>query len=268
MADLNELNTHAEEPTEDQEYIDKMVAKAEGISPEPENPDVEEKEQEEVGEDRTPSEEESPDWLPDKFKSPEELAKAYSELEKKLGEKPEEVETEGEPSEPSEPSAPMDYEALSTEYWEKGELSEDSYSNLEKMGIPKHIVDAHIAGQNAVVNEVQNSVFKEVGGEAQYQEMMSWAKDNLSESEVAIYDQSVNSNSLDQTLYAVKGLHARYASEAGVEPTLVQGDSSPSSTGAYASAAEVKRDMSDRRYSTDPAFRDKVARKLAKSNVF
>jgi len=267
MADLNELNTHAEEPQEDQEYIDKMVAKADGNVLPTETQEVEEEQAEETPEDNSDNQEETPDWLPDKFKSPEELAKAYSELEKKLGEEKTE-EPEGESSEPSEPSAPMDYEALSTEYWEKGELSEDSYSNLEKMGIPKHIVDAHIAGQNAVVNEVQNSVFKEVGGEAQYQEMMSWAKDNLSESEVAIYDQSVNSNSLDQTLYAVKGLHARYASEVGVEPSLVQGDSSPSSTGAYASAAEVKRDMSDRRYSTDPAFREKVARKLAKSNVF
>jgi hypothetical protein len=263
MADLNELNTHAEEPVEDQEYIDKMVAKAEGVQPDvPEEEDVEEEVQEEEGNNET--EEESPEWLPDKFKSPEELAKAYSALEKKLGETPED---KGEDLNAT-PSEPMDFQSLSTEYWEEGQLSDSSYENLENMGIPRHIVDAHIAGQHAVVSEVQNTVYKEVGGEAQYQEMMSWAQENLSESETAMYDQSVNSNNLDQTLYAVKGLHARYASEVGVEPSLVQGDSTPSSTGAYASAAEVKQDMSDRRYSTDPAFRERVARKLAKSNVF
>ena len=264
MANLNELNTHAEEPKEEQEYIDKMVAKAEGNTPEPENLDVDEKQGEETIGENTDNEEEYPDWLPDKFKSPEDLAKAYAELEKKLGETPE----EDKGKDPYEPPAPMDYNALTTEYWEDGQLSDKSYENLEKMGIPKDIVDAHIVGQKAVVNEVKNTVFKEVGGEAQYLDMMSWAQDNLSESEVAIYDQSVNSNSLDQTLYAVKGLHARYASEEGVEPALVQGDSTPSSSGVYASAAEVKRDMSDRRYSTDPAFREKVARKLTKSNVF
>jgi hypothetical protein len=264
MADLNELNTHAELPTEDQEYIDKMVAKADGNAPTAQAPDVEEVQGEEDTENIADTEEESPAWLPEKFKSPEELAKAYSELEKKLGETPEDKREDLDDT----PPEPMDYQSLTTEYWEDGQLSDKSYENLEKMGIPKHIVDAHIAGQNAVVNEVQNSVFKEVGGEAQYREMMTWAQENLSESESAIYDQSVNSNSLDQTLYAVKGLHARYASEVGVEPTLVQGDSTPSSTGAYASAAEVKRDMSDRRYSTDPAFREQVARKLAKSNVF
>lgn len=263
MADLNELNTHAEEPVEDQEYIDKMVAKAEGVQPDvPEEEDeVEEEVAEEEEEESTTDE--FPDWLPGKFKTPEELAKAYNELEKKLGNKDkeggEEINTD---------STPVDYQSLTDEYWEKGELSGDSYENLEKMGIPKHIVDAHIEGQNAVLSNVQNSVYKEVGGEAQYQEMMSWAKDNLTEAEVHMYDQSVNTNSLDQTLYAVKGLHARYASEVGVEPNLVQGDSTPSNSGAYASAAEVKQDMSDRRYSTDPAFRERVARKLAKSNVF
>jgi chromosome segregation ATPase len=262
MADLNELNTHAaEEPVEDQEYIDQMVAKAEGVQPTV--PEEEDEVEEEVEEEESTTDE-SPDWLPEKFKSPEELAKAYTELEKKLGNK----DKEGGKEEINTPQDPMDYQSLTEEYWERGELSGDSYENLEKMGIPKHIVDAHIEGQNAVLNQVQNSVYKEVGGEAQYQEMMSWAKDNLTEAEVHMYDQSVNTNSLDQTLYAVKGLHARFASEVGIEPTLVQGDTAPSNSGAYASAAEVKQDMSDRRYSTDPAFRDRVARKLAKSNVF
>jgi hypothetical protein len=264
MADLNELNTHAEGPTEDQEYIDKMVAKAEGISPEPENPDVEEKEQEEVGEDRTPSEEESPDWLPDKFKSAEELAKAYSELEKKLGGKSEETEEEV----VEEPTAELDYDSMAKEYWDEGGLSEKRYSELEAQGIPKKLVDGYLAGQQAILNSVQTQVFNEVGGEAQYQEMMTWAQDNLTTQEVAIFDQSVNTNDLDQTLYAVKGLHARYASENGVEPRLIQGDATPSSSGAYASAAEVKRDMADPRYSKDPAFRKKVENKLSKSNVF
>jgi hypothetical protein len=34
------------------------------------------------------------------------------------------------------------------------------------------------------------------------------------------------------------------------------------------SAAEVKADMSNPKYQTDPAFRAKVASKLQKSNVF
>jgi len=264
MADLNELNTHAEEPTEDQEYIDKMVAKADGNAPTPQAPDVEEEEGEENTEDNTSTEEESPAWLPEKFKSPEELAKAYSELEKKLGETPEDKREDLDDT----PSPEMDYDELQAEFIEQGSLSEKSYTALEKMGIPKHIVDAHIEGQQAVLSGIENTVFSQVGGKDQYVQMMEWATENLSEADQGLYNNSINTQDLDQALYAVKGLHARYASEVGVEPALVQGDSTPSSSGAYASAAEVKRDMSDKRYSTDSAFREKVARKLAKSNVF
>jgi hypothetical protein len=267
MAGLNELNTHAEEPTEDQEYIDKMVAKANGNALTTETQDVEEEQGEETTEDNSDNQEETPDWLPDKFKSPEELAKAYSELEKKLGENPVDK-REDLDAEEATPPTEINYEEMASEYWSEGSLSDTRYKELEDMGVPKQIVDGYIAGQQAILNSVQGSVFNEVGGEAQYQEMVAWAKDNLSESEVAIYDQSVNTNDLDQTLYAVKGLHARYASEQGVEPKLIQGDNAPVSSGAYASAAEVKRDMSDPRYSKDPAFRKKVENKLSKSNVF
>ena len=38
--------------------------------------------QEEAPQDNQPSE--RPEWLPEKFKTPEDLAKSYSELEKKL----------------------------------------------------------------------------------------------------------------------------------------------------------------------------------------
>ncbi len=256
MADLNELNTHSEESGESQEYIDKMVEKAEGAS-KVEEEFVEEEAVEEVVEEEVVEEEEAPDWLPEKFKTPQDLAKAYSELERKLGD------SKGDSAEVS-----LDYETLSQEYWDNGQLSEQAYGSLEDAGIPKHIVDTYIAGQQAVLSNVQNTVFTTVGGEDQYQAMMAWAGENLSESEQTIFDRSVNTNNLDQTMYAVKGLHARYAAEAGVEPTLLQGSAPSTNTGAYASAAEVKRDMADRRYSTDPSFRERVARKLAKSNVF
>jgi hypothetical protein len=267
MAELQELNTHAEAPEEEQEYIDKMVAKAEG-GPEEDSPVSEDQEEPtEAVEAAEPAAEEKaderPDWLPEKFSDAEELAKAYSNLEKKLGKKKEEA-----PPAPKDPVEALNFESYSTEFSESGELSEDSYTQLADAGIPKDVVDAYIEGRTAVTSNVQQSVYSEVGGEAQYQEMMVWASDNLTPSEVQMYDSSVNSNDMDQTMYAVKGLHARYAAEHGVEPTLVQAENSPMTTGIYQSAAEVKKDMSDPRYSSDPAFRRKVEQRLARSDVF
>ncbi len=43
--------------------------------------------------------EDRPQWLPEKFKSAEDMAKAYSELEKKLGQAPQEEQAEAEQSE-------------------------------------------------------------------------------------------------------------------------------------------------------------------------
>jgi hypothetical protein len=258
MADLNELNTHTETPAEDQEYIDEMVAKSEGVEPE-QVPEIEDEELLEEPETEE-GEEETPDWLPEKFKTPEELAKAYTALEKKLG--------SGDTDTSDTPDTPMDYIQLQDEFRETGALSEKSYTDLENMGIPKHIVDAHIEGQNAVAASIENTVFSQVGGKDSYTSMMEWAAENLTEADQGIYNNSINTTNLDSAMYAVKGLHARYVAEVGNEPTLVQGTAPSTGSGAYQSAAEVKRDMADNRYSTDPAFREKVARKLAKSDVF
>ena len=38
------------------------------------------------------------------------------------------------------------------EYSEKGELSDKSYEELEKMGLDKDLVDGYIAGQEAIAN--------------------------------------------------------------------------------------------------------------------
>ena len=46
----------------------------------------------EVVEDTTGAE--RPEWLPEKFQSPEDMAKAYGELESKMGEEPESSEDE------------------------------------------------------------------------------------------------------------------------------------------------------------------------------
>lgn len=266
MADLQELNTHAEAPEEDKEYIDKMVAKAEGTIEEDSPVSEDQEEPTEAVEAAEPTAEEEsderPEWLPEKFSDAEELAKAYKSLEKKLGKQKEEA------PESKDPVEALNFESYSTEFNESGELSEDSYTQLADAGIPKDVVDAYIEGRTAVTSNVQQSVYSEVGGEARYQEMMTWASENLTPSEVQMFDTSVNSNDMDQTMYAVKGLHARYAAEHGVEPSLVQAENTPMTTGIYQSAAEVKKDMSDPRYSNDPAFRRKVEQRLARSDVF
>ena len=222
---------------------------------------------------------ERPDWLPEKFKSPEDMAQAYSELEKKMssGESPKEEATnetsdndvDTSPAEVEQvlDNAGLDFEAFQTEYNENGSLSDDAYTALEEAGFPKSLVDSWIAGQQALQTSTSEAIYEVVGGQDAYQEMVQWAADTLPPNEVEAFNASIDTGDPDLIRFAVQGLSARYRSEAGSSPKLVQGEATPTSSGAFQSVAELKVAMSDPRYHSDPAYRQQVAAKLAKSDI-
>ena len=228
--------------------------------------------------------------LPEKFKSVEDLAKSYSELEKKLGEqspKEEEVDPvnkatlkEGEEAPKQEEqkndlniaekaveNAGLDMDSLASEYAEKGQLDEKSYEALEKSGIPKEYVDQFIAGQKAIGDQQTSTIKNMVGGVEAYDEMSKWASDNMTDGEKKAYNQAVNSKDMDTVKLAVDSLKAKYEIANGSDPKLVQGKATPSGEQGYESWAEVTQAMSDPRYSKDPAYQAEVKNKLANSKI-
>jgi hypothetical protein len=258
------INTH-EEQTESQEHVDAMIQKGEELEARNE-----------------PNQEERPDWLPEKFKNVEQMAEAYSNLEKKLGEgkstgNEEEPESEPELSTDEQPTgsevqqaveaAGVDFTSLQNEYNEQGGLSEDAYTKLADAGFPQDLVDSWIAGQESLVADYQSSVHNIVGGTESYNEMITWAADNLSDSEIAAYDRAVDSGDIDMVKLAVEGLRSKYQANEGTDPSLLGGQSSNSSGGTYSSWAEVTSAMRDPRYKSDPAYRQSVTSKLERSNV-
>ena len=84
-----------------------------------------------------------PNWLPEKFASAEELAKAYGELEKKMSAPKEEVPESAEEA----PEEVQQLDKYYEEYTENNELSDKSYTELESMGLSRDLVDGYIAGQ-------------------------------------------------------------------------------------------------------------------------
>lgn len=218
----------------------------------------------------------------------EALAKAYAELEKKQssGKKDdtdtkETVEEAGKEEEPADTDNPpadedaakdavnkagLDFDALSNEYWESGKLADSSYEALERAGIPRNLVDGYIAGQQAIVAETKASVFREAGGEQQYDGMISWAAENLSQDEITAYDNAVNSGNMNSVLLAVKGLKARYEAAEGVEPSVNLGGTGRADADSFKSWAQVTKAMNDPRYGKDPAYVAEVEAKLARSN--
>jgi len=216
-----------------------------------------------------------PEGLPEKFKSVEDLAKSYQELEKKLGDsQPKETEVSKEDTnsdldiaEKAVETAGLNMDTLASEYAEKGELDEKSYEALEKAGIPKDYVNQFIEGQKAIADQQATSIKEMVGGADAYAEMSNWAAENMSEEEKTAYNTAVNSKDLETAKLAVVGLKAKFERANGNEPTLLEGKGTVSGEKGYASWAEVTRAMGDERYSKDPAYQAMVQEKLANSDL-
>lgn len=256
MADT--VNTYQEPSPESQEHVDAMVAKAEASQQDPERPE----------------------WLPEKFKSPEDMAQAYASLESKLGSNQDsdtsskeetdalEEQANQNASEVSEllDSKGLDFSVFQDEFRENGELSKDAYDALEEAGLSKTLVETWIQGQEAIADKLTGEIYDLIGGEDSYVDMMKWATENLPPNEIDAYNATMDNMEPSQVRLAVQGLAARYRSEA--EPSLIQGQAANVSGGKFNSNAELTQAMRDPRYETDSAYRQEVANKLARSSLF
>jgi hypothetical protein len=217
----------------------------------------------------TESTEQKPEWLPEKFKSAEELAKAYSELEKKFSSNTKEAKEQPKNKSEEVKSDNFSLDKYNDEYVEQGALSDKSYQELSKLGLTKDIVDGYIEGQKSIAQSYQTQIYNEVGSQEKYQELVSWASQNLSEQEVSSFNDIVSNGSVDAMKLAVRGLMATAGMKQSAprQQDLFQGDSDFISVDAFQSIAQVTQAMNDPRYEKDPAYRKEVTDKIARSSV-
>jgi len=212
---------------------------------------------------------ERPEWLPEKFDNPEALADAYSNLEKQFHEnKAEPSETEDNAtSEPEVTNSAVT--SASEEYFETGELSEETYKSLEANGIPKEMVDMYVNGYEAVANQQQQTLMQEAGGAENYEAMSEWAATALTDQEQEVYNNTVESGDVNAATMAIRGLYARFQSDGGTPVSLVQGDTSGTSGAIpFSSSKEMTVAMQDPRYSYDNKYREQVSQRLSVTTAF
>lgn len=204
-----------------------------------------------------------PEWLPSKFSSPADLAKAYSELEKKVG-----------GSQPTETPAPAGLPAFdglgkySDEFMQNGDLSEESFKAITGMGFPEPLVRAYVEGQKAVLSNNFSNIMSLAGGEKPYNTMIEWAATALEDSEIDAFNKTMDSADVGAIRMAVQGLKARFDQANGTQGRLIQGETSGPSGGAFQSVAQIVEAMKDPRYAKDPAYRRDVEQRVALSNAF
>ena len=228
-----------------------------------------------------------------KFKSVEDLAASYKELEGKLGQVSEEdqatEETEEQTQEEGEFDAEeyygdglasvleevgIDAQDITQRFTDTGEISEDDYSKLSEAGFSKQVVDTYLDGLRGVgegdeipTQQIQN-IKDSVGGDQAYEQMADWCQQNLSEQEIKAFDKITETADAPVIQLAVEGLYTRYQNAMGVEPDLVTGRPAASGPNPYRSTAEVQAAMSDPRYGKDVTYTEDVYSRLNNSDVF
>lgn len=221
-----------------------------------------------------------PEWLPDKFKTPEDLANAYNNLEGKLGSN-EETQQQQEDLPPTEIQESTDEDsqtsaiiAASDEFSEQGQLSEDTYKTLEDSGLSRNLVDSYIEGQQALQASGEAELLSEIGGREAYEQISEWASEALSENQLDAYNKALETGTDEQASLALDWIKTKYEEANGVSPSsFVQGGTKGSGESAFESRAQVLAAMSEKdargkkRYEVDPAYRKEIERRLAISTM-
>lgn len=248
---------------------------------------------------------EEPQLLAGKFKSTEDLEKAYLEAQKLIGQRGQRPAVE----EPAGPT-PEQYtpelgkqlygdtvataieaaEINPLEMAQKVEAGEDvnAYVDalVEKGGLPRELVQTYLQGvkpaappapaqqQGGGLTEADASELKAmVGGEQKFQQLSQWAVANLEPQELADYNAAVDSGNKGAARFALRQLQVRAGSsgEEAKEPRLI-GGGAPAKTDAFETqqqAIEAMRKTNSqgkRLYNTDPKYRAWYEKTLARSN--
>ena len=219
-----------------------------------------------------------------KFKSAEDLEKAYLELQKKLGQKEEGVEDDSNQEETVEPeqeeevqspvSKRVDFlkEASEEYYSNDNELKPETIQKLKEMP-SEELIEAYlelqknnpVAKAEPLSDAAAMEIVSSVGGQDAYNDTLAWAADNLKPTEVAAYDNVVNSGNKDAIFFAVQALNQRYKDSVGFEGQQISGRAPKSTVKGFRSNAELANAIGDPRYRNDPAYRYDIEQKLAAS---
>ena len=217
-----------------------------------------------------------------KYKSAQELEKAYMELQSKLGEQ-EKGETEVAEKEPEDKPTLSEGATLITsatdEYYANGnKLTPETLQKFSSMS-SQDLINAYMEVQqlpeyqqaqqtpveitDSQVNQIKNAA----GGEAAYSNIINWAKSNLEAEQINAFDDVVNTGSVQAINLAVAGLKAQYDNANGVEGRMVTGKAPTNSGDVFRSQQELVAAMNDPRYDRDPAYRQDIIEKLDRSDL-
>ena len=220
--------------------------------------------------------------LAGKYKSAQELEKAYKELESKLGSQ-EPVKTKlDEPEKPEKPEVKEEKTEVEKEFlqslWdesqEKGEFKQETLDKLKEMNptqLAQEYLNYRAGNQPPEPRSLSKEDVKELhnvtGGQKGYNDMIKWAASNIDKSERNMFDAVIDSGDKQAAYFAVQAMNYRYNDAQGVDAPLLTGKAASPQPPGYKSQAALVAAMSDPRYDNDPSYRQEVMEKLARSDI-
>ena len=215
--------------------------------------------------------------LAGKYKNAQELEKAYKELESKLGSSETAETTEPEKPEAKEEKTEVEtsfLESLWDESQQEGEFKQDTLDKLKGLDptkLAQEYLNYRAGNQPPEPSSLSKEDVKELhsvtGGQKGYNDMIKWAVSNIDKSERDMFDAVIDSGDKQAAYFAVQAMNYRYNDAQGVDAPLLTGKAATPKAPGFKSQAALVAAMNDPKYDNDPAYRQEVMEKLARSDV-
>lgn len=231
-----------------------------------------------------------------KFKTNEDLLRAYQELERKQSQSSSDsaeastpdgytseqaVDVYGDDIVNAVNEAGLDMAELMWKADNGGDISEHYDALAEAIGVPTQVVENYVSKAQsggdvsaAMTDADEAQIISEVGGQEAFQQLSGWAKANLDPAELADYNAVVDSGNKSAIRWALKAMQSKSQGPTSSEPKLIRGQAPAAEPRKFNSKSEVmeamnKRDSRGRKlYEVDTAYQQKFAELLSNSDVF
>ena len=217
--------------------------------------------------------------LAGKYKNAQELEKAYKELESKIGTQNEPTQEVVESKEPEVKEEKTEVEtsfleSLWDESQQEGDFKQetlDKLKGLDPTKLAQEYLNYRAGNQPPEPRSLSKEDVKELhsvtGGQKGYNDMIKWAVSNIDQSERDMFDAVIDSGDKQAAYFAVQAMNYKYNDAQGVDAPLLTGKAATPKAPGYKSQAALVAAMSDPKYDSDPAYRQEVMEKLARSDI-
>ena len=242
---------------------------------------------------------EEPELIGGKFRSQDDLLRAYQELERKQSQasgpdseglaQPQRytaeqvVEYWGEDVVNAVGEAGLDMADLMWQADNGGDISEHYDALAQAVGVPRQVVENYVAkaqieadGAVELSDAEQTAIVNEIGGREAFDSLAKWARDGggMTEAELDDYNAIEQSGNVAAIRWALKAMQAKRAQSQPSEPRLLRGQAPAETKRAFKSNAQAleamnKRDSRGRRlYDVDEQYQREYAEMMNNSDLF